>query len=155
MREIKLTRGKVVIVDDKDFETLSVFKWFCGSDGYAHRWLRVSEGATKHKLVHMHRVVINAPIGMDVDHKNYDKLDNRSENLRICTRSQNIARAHPHSKNGYKGIWLHKPTNKWVAHIWYGGKNHNLGCFKTASEAAMAYQNSANEIYKDYAYKNI
>jgi hypothetical protein len=79
--EVKLTRGLVTIIDAEDFELVSQYKWCAqrsGNTDYAHR----RHGKTTVKL---HRVLLVAPDGMHVDHVNGNGLDNRRENLRLCT----------------------------------------------------------------------
>ena len=81
-KEIKLTRGKVAIVDDDDFEKLSSFSWCCGSDGYA-------VGRVFGKITKMHRLITNCPSDRVVDHINNNKLDNKKKNLQVITIKQN------------------------------------------------------------------
>jgi len=79
MREILLSRGHVALVDDADFDWLSRSKWHCSNDGYA-----VSG------VVVMHRLIMDAPDGMEVDHIDRNKLNNRRSNLRVCTHAENM-----------------------------------------------------------------
>ena len=85
MKKIKLSKGKYALVDDKDYDQLSKVSWHF-NDLYATRGL-VSDG--KLKTIYLHRFIANTPKGMETDHINQNKLDNRRENLRICTSSQN------------------------------------------------------------------
>lgn len=87
MKQIPLTQGKFAIVDDEDFERVNAFKWQYHCDGYA----------TSQKSK-MHRFILNAPKGMVVDHKNHDGLDNRKENIWICTNSQNQLNRNPNPR---------------------------------------------------------
>jgi hypothetical protein len=153
MREIQLTKGKVAIVDDDMFEYLNQFKW-CYSKGYAIRGIRVNGKAEK---ICMHRAIINTPVGMDTDHMNMNKLDNRRENLRICNRSENIRNTGLRSTNssGYKGVTLHKARNKWRARIRVNGKKKSLGYFATKEEAAKAYNAAASFYFREFAWLNI
>tara|TARA_R110002020_G_scaffold7395_1_gene31115 strand:- start:63 stop:671 length:609 start_codon:yes stop_codon:yes gene_type:complete len=107
------------IVDDEDYErVLEAIKWKSGKPGkwYAHR---VTE-ATGHYAVNgdrrrsIHREVMGDPEGMDIDHINGDTLDNRKENLRICTRSQNARhkKLRCDSASGFKGVWERKKPNR-------------------------------------------
>jgi hypothetical protein len=78
MREIPLTQGKVTLVDDADYEWLSMWRWEYQS-GYA---VRKEDGRT----IRMHREITDCPPGFDVDHINRNRLDNRRSNLRVVTR---------------------------------------------------------------------
>lgn len=95
MKEIiisgKSGKGKFVLVDDQDYEYLNRWKWFLNNHGYVARNMYTTdhEGRIKHKNERMHRIIMQTPVGMETDHINGNKIDNRRENLRICTRSQN------------------------------------------------------------------
>jgi hypothetical protein len=150
-KEIPLTRGKVAIVDDEDYDFLMQTSWCCLNKGYAFR---------KRKKVPelMHRIVMNAKEGEFVDHINRDKLDNRKSNLRIVTFSENLANK-PLQKNntsGYKGVSFHKSTGKWCAYIGSsrGNSSVNLGTFINKEDAARAYNKAAIQLYGDCALLN-
>src|SRR4030065_939634 len=99
MKEIKLTKGKVAIVDDEDYDWLMQWKWRINSIGYAMRTVKKNGKARK---IFMHRVILNTPSDMCSDHANHNRLDNRRCNLRICTKQQNQANA-PAPKNNRSG----------------------------------------------------
>ena len=111
MKKITLTQGKETIVDDDDYEILMEHKWYAHKSSrkkdkfYAERMAPVDSNG-KQKIIHIHRVIINAPKGMQVDHINGNPLDNRRENLRICTNQQNgMNRGKPKDNtSGYKGV---------------------------------------------------
>ena len=76
-----------------------------------------------------------------IDHINRIKDDNRLENLRVVSYSQNRQNisVQSNSKSGIKGIWLHKQNKRWCASIYVNKKNKYLGCFLTKEEAEAAY----------------
>lgn len=79
-----LAKGKEAIVDDEDFEKVNQYKWH--SDGrYAIRYLDARVGSS----IRLHRFIMNARKGQQIDHINRNPLDNRKENLRFCTSSEN------------------------------------------------------------------
>lgn len=97
-KSIPLTRGKIALFDDEDYEELSKYKWFI-TKVYASRH-------SGNKTVYMHREIMKTPENMETDHINGDVLDNRRENLRICTRQENARNIRGISSNtsGYKGV---------------------------------------------------
>lgn len=137
-KQIPLTKGAFTLVDDDDFEWLSKHNWQLSSHGYAK---------TGVKGYYMHRAILGAPPGREVDHINRDKLDNRRENLRIITNAKNN-RSTPQRKDntsGFKGVSYFKPRKCWVARIQVDGKRYYLGNYKTKEEAIMAYNRGLME----------
>lgn len=104
----------------------------------------------------LHRVILNARGGMDVDHINGNPLDNRRENLRICTHSQNLINrgANRTNKTGYKGVSYHKRDRMYQAQIIVMYKRIHGGFFKTAKEAAVKYNELAKKYHGEFAYQN-
>ena len=87
----------------------------------------------------------------DIDHINWVRDDNRIENLRDVTKSQNKQNS-PVQKNnkcGVKGVWIHKQTKKWCASIYINGKNKYIGSYKSLEEAEAAYK-AAKKIVHDF-----
>lgn len=153
MKQIPLTKGKVAIVDDEDFDELSKHKWhFSGK--YARRAVVLPNG--KQELIWMHRVIANTPDGMDTDHVNGIKLDNRRANLRSCTRSQNTHNRETRREAGaYRGVYYRaERTEKWEARIVVNYKPIVIGYFDTAREAAIAYNQAAIELVGEFAKLN-
>lgn len=157
MKEIKLTKKNIAIVDDEDYEYLSQFKW-SSNHGYATRNITING---IQKTIRMHRLIANPPDGMQVDHINGNRSDNRKENLRVCTNAQNIRNA-PKQKNnkcGFKGVSIKYRKNKKyqyiVAQIHSGKKNIHLGIFNTKEEAALAYNKAATKYHGEFAKLNI
>jgi hypothetical protein len=156
MKLIPLTQGQVAIVDDQDYERLSRFKWHatrCRNSFYA-----ASEyGPRKdQKGVFMHRLIIYARRGMEVDHINGDTLDNRRHNLRLATRSQNARNSKTRRDylSGFKGVCFDKERQKWMAYITLRQKYYNLGRFDTREEAAMTYDKAARLLHREFARTN-
>jgi len=103
------------MVDDEDYEYINRWKWyiFKGTNTfYATRTLPRVNG--KHLNINMHRVILQTPDGMYVDHINGNGLDNRGVNLRNCTRSQNQHNRGKSRNNtsGYKGVSWHTHFKK-------------------------------------------
>jgi hypothetical protein len=154
MKEIPLTHGKVAIVDDEDYELLNQWKWhYGGGGGYA---VRHNYKSSKQTRLFMHRVIMNTPEGMQTDHINGDRLDNRRENLRICTNAENMRNSKKHKNNtsGFKGVSRCKDCNRWRAYINCDNDRHNLGLFLNPVDAAYAYDTKAIELFGEFANIN-
>ena len=103
-----------------------------------------------HRLIFlMHHNTVPASI----DHINGDSLDNRIENLRAATQSQNSANKKTPKNNtsGFKGVYYDKTRNRWEASIMVRGKREKLGRYKTPQEAAIAYRDAAVQHFGDFA----
>lgn len=120
-------------------------KLYMHSKGYAQMWL---DG----KNVLLHRYIMGADPGQEIDHINGNKLDNRVENLRICTKSENMQNRRTWSKYGHKGIC--KNGKKWQANIYKGGKRYFIGNYDTIEQAKIAYRDKSIELYGSFAYNS-
>lgn len=154
MKEIPLTKGKVALVDDEDYEKLSKNKWHASWDGhnwYAARGVRIGN---KIKKISMHREILNAPKEMQVDHINGNGLDNRKENLRLCTHQQNLLNkknSYKNNKLGIKGVCWRDDTKRFQAQICVGGKNIRLGYFNVLGDADQAYREAEKRYFGEFA----
>ena len=146
MKYIKVSY-KQATIDEKDFQFLSQYRWWLTKDGYAYT--QKSDGG-KRTTILMHRMLLEPGVSEEVDHKNLDKLDNRRQNLRLCTRSQN--NANRPSANRYKGVRWSK--NAWQSEIKKDREYIYLGRFKTAVMAARKYDEKALELFGEFAYTN-
>lgn len=149
---IPLTQGKFAIVDANDFDSLSKTKWFTLSSKN-----NVFYAVTGKRCKVMHRIIMNAPDGIFIDHINHDGLDNRKINLRFCTRSQNTMnqRKPRNTSSRFKGVSFHKTTGKWRASIKVGEKSKWLGLFGNEEGAAIAYNEAAIKYFGEFALLNI
>jgi hypothetical protein len=147
---IPLSQGKSAIVDFEDYEYLVQWKWYYTNKGYA------SKRKDKNGHSFMHRFVMNVMDDMQVDHKFGDRLDNRKNNLRICTNAQNQHNSsiQKNNKSGYKGVSWHKKSKKWKAKMQFSGRDIHLGYFICPIEAAKAYNKAAIENYGEFAWLN-
>lgn len=148
---IPLTFGFVTFVSPEDAERVAAHRCFAVvNDTKAYAAFRTRNG-----LVPLHRFLLDAPKGIDVDHIDGDGLNNRRRNLRLATRSQNNANSavRVSSKSGYKGVESSR-IGTWHARIAFRGQRLRLGTFATAEEAARAYDAKAREFHGEYARTN-
>lgn len=154
-REIDLGRGYVAIVDDDDYDWLTQYRWRLLGDPEKRRTLYATSWAVKRpKTTFMHRLIMGAEPGQVVDHINGEGLDNRRENLRVCTHRQNQQnrRRSVNNKTGYKGVIFHE--NRYRASIQLDGKQSPVGAFRCPLKAARAYDVAALKHYGEFANLN-
>src|SRR3569833_955542 len=143
--EIPLTRGLVALIDDQDYDLVSPYKW------RAHTSRSKIYAATgQHQdLVLMHRLILGVPDDMLVDHRDRDGLHNWRDNLRPATESQNAVNRAYAGRSGYRGVWVLRYG--FGARIKTNQRRENIGDFRTAEEAARAYDRRAVELFGDFA----
>lgn len=139
--------------EDKDLEFLS---WH-NTKGY-HTLTQYPECTT----IYLHRVIYERVLKREltadeeVDHKDRDKSNNRRDNLRLATRSQNLQNMgiSPRNTSGYKGVDYRTKSGKWRAQIrTQNGDKKHLGLFDTPELASEAYEKSAKEIHGEFYYR--
>jgi len=130
----EIARAKISL---EDVEKVKMYKWHIDGIGYV--------SCTKLSK-RLHNFIMNPPEGFDVDHINHDTLDNRRENLRVCTRSQNCM------NRLVKGVCYRKEQKKWRAYIKVNGKTIDLGGFPTEKEAIKARRKAEIKYYGEYAH---
>ncbi len=156
-RRIYLDEGLWTIVDVADYYFFARFKWYAAGNKnkyYATRGQRI--GTDYIKLVRLHRLIMDAPKGVLVDHRNGDSLDNRRANLRLATRAQNCGnmRKRKNTSSRFKGVCFHKKYRKWTAYISVAKKRISLGYFDSEIEAAKAYDEAAKKYRGEFACLN-
>lgn len=136
MKQLPLTRGHFALVDDEDFEFLHQYKWHYTENKRGYPYAIRNVGNTTQR---MHRLLLNPPKGMDVDHKNGFGLDNRRTNIWVCTRSQNqMNRKSGSNSSGVPGVHWRKRSKRYEVDITLNRKNIYIGFFRTLNEAKIA-----------------
>jgi hypothetical protein len=151
MKQIQLSDNRgVALVDDEDYERVSAHRWALEHLGYAQTYIN-------RKAVFMHRFVMGAGKGEIVDHANRNKLDNRRENLRFCTKAQNNINSPvgPRSTTGFKGVYVtDRKARPYRAHIVVNNKQLYLGEYPDLISAARAYDEAAKKYFGEFAWTN-
>ena len=160
MKRVRFSNAKkYFIIDDEDLERVKKRGvWQLSSHGYVRR----TEG-------YLHKFLMNPGKGLTVDHIDGNKMNNRKENLRICTQAENmrnvkVGRYKNKSCKRFKGVCklkIKKPFDriypkgkKWRAYIVQDDKQRHLGYFVTQKEAAEKYNKAAIELFGEYAHLN-
>jgi hypothetical protein len=165
-----------VLLDDEDYDRLNEHKWCVQRDyrsvvdKYKFYVVRSfwpptdSKNGKRRKSIRMHREITNAPKGKQVDHINGNPLDNRKENLRVCSQQENCMnrRHRTDNRSGYKGVsymkkgkdMINERSKPWRAYIKFNHKQTRLGTYKTKEQAARAYDKKAIELFGEYAHLN-
>ncbi len=156
MKQISLTQGKYALVDDEDFEWINRWKWCYSITSDLREYAK--RGATGHNTIFlMHRMILSARSSEIVDHRSGNGLDNRRDNLRFCTRSENawnMAKMRDNT-SGFKGVSWDKSRNKWFCKIAVGCQQIPLGRFDDAEDAAHVYNQAATQLHGEFARLNL
>ena len=145
---VPLSKGKYALIDKKDYRKISGYKWYISTFGYA-------VAKVKSNTIFMHRIINDTPLGMNTDHINGNKVDNRKNNLRNATDSQNSFNSYKKGKkNKYKGVYKTK-SGRWAAKIEINYKQKHLGTFDNPECAAKSYNSAAKELHGRYAKLNV
>lgn len=159
MKEVPLTKGKVALVDDEDFDLVSQYKWCACKNKKDTTWYArsvIRDNSGKIITISMHRLIMNANPEQLVDHIDGDGLNNRRlTNLRCCTDSENQHNMHARwGKSRYKGVYYHRQAGKWHARISVNKKRISLGYYHDEVLAAIAYDEAARKMFGDFANTN-
>lgn len=159
VREISIGHGYITIIDAADYPLVSQFTWHAKVDRrkdgtirnvYARRYLYGK------RVGYLHQLLLGPqPKGLEIDHRNRNGLDNRRQNLRVGTISQNRAnsRRRHNNKSGLKGVWSARGNgNRWRAGLRVNGTSIHLGVFTSKEDAARAYGAAARAAFGEFAY---
>lgn len=151
--EIPLANGRgVALVDAPDAPVVAEHPWcLMATDGQRYAFTKIGRRSTV-----MHRLILDPPRGVYVDHINRDGLDNRRANLRLATASQNAANTRMRCTNtsGYRGIAFTKGAWQVVIGRRASGAPGYVGRYPTAEEAARAYDDVARVYFGEFATLN-
>lgn len=154
--ELTTDNGYIFTIDDEDYDKIRGYHWM--------GWRQIKNGKFyttyivaltsrkdgKRMTIRLHRILTNAPHGVEVDHADGDGLNNCKLNLRICTHKQNQANKGRQGNNtsGSKGVTRNSSKRKsWRAEM----AGRHLGSFVHKEEAAEAYACAAEKEYGEFA----
>lgn len=152
--EVPLAGGVVALIDAADRALIEARPWRVheiARGQYVRRY-----AASGSRTIYMHRLILDAPAGLQVDHINHDGLDNRRANLRLASPSQNGANMRP--KGGvsrFRGVYWNRRRSLWGAQIKVDRVNRNLGGFPSEEDAARAYDEAALAAWGQFATLNL
>lgn len=144
--------GKALI-DDADLNLVKNYCWRIHDEDSGLQYV-----ARASPWLYMHRLIMSAPNGVLVDHRNGNGLDNRRENLRLATSSQNSANRRKRQQalsSRFKGVRFSRKAKKWEASIGVDRRRIYLGCFVNEEDAARAYNARAQIEFGEFARLNV
>ena len=142
---VYLNEEKQFVIDTEDLNKIKNYTWREDKDGYV----------VSTKGIKLHRLVMNCPEGLVVDHINHDLKDNKKTNLRICTTQQNKMNTKTQKGNstGHKGVYYKARKNRYEAWIGYNNKPIYLGVFRNIEDAIKAREEAEEKYFGEFAYK--
>jgi hypothetical protein len=151
--------GNVMLISYHDLECILKYKWYLTRAGYPGTYGTVDGSVKFSRPLCLHQFLYpNIPCGYVVDHINRNKLDNRHDNLRVCTAIQNsYNKSKPkNSSKRFKGVTQvgGKKNPTYTASVSKNGIKHEIKDIKSEEEAAKIYDIMAEDLFGEYAAKN-
>ena len=152
----------MAVIDTADLPLIYHLHWSARRVGhYGHIYAAAvppgCENGKQHKVVLLHRVILNPPVELDVDHR-LTTLDNRRRHIRVCLHSQNMCSRRAHRTLGrtsrFKGVSWVRRDQRWRALIFVNGRQRHLGNFTSEETAAMAYDAAARMHHGEFGRYN-
>lgn len=141
------SNGSPFYFDLDDYDRIKNYCWTLNSDGYIVN--------VKNRIC-LHRLITNCPSDMFIDHIGGEttRCDNRKQNLRKLTNSQNLMNRGLQKNNtsGVTGVSWNKSRQKWEAHIKFQGKKINLGLYQSIDDAVKVRKEAEKKYFGEYAY---
>lgn len=146
---IYTSKQEPIYVDLEDYEKIKNVCWHIDHVGYV-------VGHINHKKVYLHRIIMNCPCNMVVDHINHKPTDNRKSNLRIATPSENNQNQglRQNNSSGVTGITWHKASKKWRVRIVINNQEIYLGIYDDFEEAVKVRREAEEKYFGEWSYSN-
>lgn len=147
-------KNSIMLVSKSSLSLISEFTWYLGSNGYPITYGSKKAGRRFSRGLGIHKMLLNPQRGngLVVDHINRNKLDNRIENLRLCTPKENSYNTSRSSEGKYKGVT--KNGKYWNVCICKDGQKYEMKKIENEIEAAKIYDAMAEELFGQFAGKN-
>lgn len=163
LKEIPLSQSQVTLVLEEHYDELSKHKWYALWSPNPGTFYAVRNGpkikGEKRDNIKMHRVILNAPKGVQVDHRDGNGLNNYPPNIRLASASGNSRNIGipKHNTSGFKGVTWDKQHQKWRAMIRINKRNKHIGRFDKDCilDAARAYNEAALKYHGEFACLNV
>lgn len=153
---LPLTRGMIALIDAEDAELVSQHRWSAAArhSKNCERWYATAN-LGRGKGIYLHRLIADAPKGVEVDHQDGDGLNCRRYNLRHATHQENAKhRITAWGTSRFVGVHRNSRNTRWIAQLRSDGRVRHLGSFTDETEAAKAYDAAARETHGEYANPN-
>ena len=149
---VTLTKGYVAIIDADDLEIVNTSNWYASVKPRTVYAIRAVYNNGAQHILRLHRIIMKAPFGMEVDHINGNGLDNRKINLRVVSKSENAKnrRIGLNNRSGFKGVSWSKKSGKWLSQIQHNGIVIYLGYYASKEEAYEAYCKASEKYHGEF-----
>lgn len=143
------TKGLPFYFDKEDYAIIAPYTWWIDKHGYVCATIK------NHKNIKMHRLILNCPEYLQVDHIHQKCNDNRKSELRICTNQQNHRNVSlcKNNQSGKTGVCKNNKNGKWRAYITINDKQKSLGHYDSYEDAVQARIKAEKDIFKDFRYQ--
>lgn len=154
--QVPLSNGGFALVDEEDHARIASHSWYAWHHHGTSYAARMTAREGRRICILMHREVMDAQPGSQVDHSDGNGLNNQRSNLRFCTPSENRYNQGRQRNNssGLKGVSWNKKLQKWEVYINKDRKRTRLGFFADKNDAMRAYDKAAAEMHGDFARPN-
>ena len=149
---VPLTQGKEAIIDKEDIDKVSQYTWFAVKNGCRYATTAARNAENRVVNIAMHRLIMDNPVGFEIDHVDGDGLNNTKLNLRLATRQQNAFNLKKPKNNtsGFKGVSWCQASNRWKATISVNRVRHHLGFYNTKEQAYQAYCQASERFHGEF-----
>lgn len=154
MKEIQVSGGRAIaLIDDDLYDHLNAYRWQLMG---GRSWRRYAATTVHDRTIYMHRLVVNPPAGVLVDHRDGCTLNNQRSNLRLCTNGLNQANSKKRqgAASQYKGVTFSKDRGCWFAEVRFKNERVYRKAFASEQEAARAYDCAALRHFGEFALTN-
>lgn len=143
------SKGETFFIDTDDYEKVKDYTWRISNNGYVVT-------TKNNKVILLHRLIMNPDEGLVVDHINHDKKDNRKDNLRICTYSNNNMNKLklPNNTSGVTGVTWNKNCGAWISQIGLNNETIILGYNTDFDKAVKLRKDAEKKYFAEYSYDN-